>query len=156
MVDLWILLEVFSTIFTLFTFSFFFFQFRPAVPAPQSQQYVPVASQHFPPAGQGVSVMNAGLPSQNMQPQFPQLMHQLPARPGQPAPSHGPPPPQVVPLPNAQQSNHIASGSSLPQANVQAPTNYASGLGGLARPFSASYTVRPFISLVIFNYSGLL
>ncbi|KAL9415359.1 hypothetical protein AB3S75_043617 [Citrus x aurantiifolia] len=118
-------------------------QFRPAVPAPQSQQYVPVASQHFPPAGQGVSVMNAGLPSQNMQPQFPQLMHQLPARPGQPAPSHGPPPPQVVPLPNAQQSNHIASGSSLPQANVQAPTSYASGLGGLARPFSASYTFAP-------------
>ncbi|KAH9695056.1 pre-mRNA-processing protein 40A [Citrus sinensis] len=118
-------------------------QFRPAVPAPQSQQYVPVASQHFPPAGQGVSVMNAGLPPQNMQPQFPQLMHQLPARPGQPAPSHGPPPPQVVPLPNAQQSNHIASGSSLPQANVQAPTNYASGLGGLARPFSASYTFAP-------------
>ncbi|KAH9655517.1 pre-mRNA-processing protein 40A [Citrus sinensis] len=118
-------------------------QFRPAVPAPQSQQYVPVASQHFPPAGQGVSVMNAGLPSQNMQPQFPQLMHQLPARPGQPAPSHGPPPPQVVPLPNAQQSNHIASGSSLPQANVQAPTSYASSLGGLARPFSASYTFAP-------------
>ncbi|KAJ4716105.1 pre-mRNA-processing protein 40A-like [Melia azedarach] len=118
-------------------------QFRPVVPAPQSQQYIPVPSQHFQPAGQGVSVMNSGLPSQNPQPQFPQSMQQLPTRPGPPAPGHIPPPSQVMSLPNAQPSNHIISGSSLPQPNVQAPSSYPPGLGGLGRPLSSSYTFAP-------------
>ncbi|KAH9655534.1 pre-mRNA-processing protein 40A [Citrus sinensis] len=117
-------------------------QYRPLVPAPQPQQYVPMASQHFQPAGQGGLIMNAGFPSQPLQPPFRPLMHPLPARPGPPAPSHVPPPPQVMSLPNAQPSNHIPP-SSLPRPNVQALSSYPPGLGGLGRPVAASYTFAP-------------
>ncbi|TXG64060.1 hypothetical protein EZV62_011054 [Acer yangbiense] len=135
-------------------------QFRPVVPPPQSQQFIPVASQHFQPVARGAT----GLPSQTQQPQFPQLMQQLPARPGPPPPNHVPPPlnhvlpppshvlplqrhvlppQQAVSLPNAQQSNHIPAGSILPPSHVQAPNTYPPGLGGLGAPFSASYTFAP-------------
>ncbi|KAJ0078058.1 hypothetical protein Patl1_37327 [Pistacia atlantica] len=117
-------------------------QFRPLVPAPQPQHFMPVASQQFQPVGQSVPVMNAGLPSQIPQPQFPPLMQQLPARPGPPAPSHLPPPPQAISLPNSQ-PGHITAGSSLPQPNVQGPSLYPPGLGVLGRPVSASYTFAP-------------
>ncbi|KAH9695057.1 pre-mRNA-processing protein 40A [Citrus sinensis] len=117
-------------------------QYRPLVPAPQPQHYVPMASQHFQPGGQGGLIMNAGFPSQPLQPPFRPLMHPLPARPGPPAPSHVPPPPQVMSLPNAQPSNHIPP-SSLPRPNVQALSSYPPGLGGLGRPVAASYTFAP-------------
>ncbi|KAL5855269.1 hypothetical protein ACOSQ4_005071 [Xanthoceras sorbifolium] len=108
-------------------------QFRPP---PQSQQFIPVAShQHF----------------QTQQPQFPQLMQQLPARPGPPPPNHVPlppshvlPPQQAMSLPNGQQSNHVPPGSILPPPHVQAPNTYPPALGGgLGTPFSASYTFAP-------------
>lgn len=113
--------------------------------------------------------MNAGpgLPAQTQQPQFPQVMQPLPARPppgpppthGPTAPNHGPPPPshslpppshvptlpnhvtppqQVMSMQSAQQSGHILPGSSHPP-HVQASNPYLPGHGA---PFSASYTVR--------------
>lgn len=111
-------------------------QFRPLVPAPQPQQFIPLASQHFQPVGQSVPLMNAGLPPQTPQPQFPPLMQQLPARPVPPVPSHLPPPPQAMSLPNSQ-------------PNVQAPSLYPPGLGTLGRPLPVSYAVRPLIKTVL-------
>ncbi|XP_044489433.1 pre-mRNA-processing protein 40A-like [Mangifera indica] len=105
-------------------------QFRPLVPAPQPQQFIPLASQHFQPVGQSVPLMNAGLPPQTPQPQFPPLMQQLPARPVPPVPSHLPPPPQAMSLPNSQ-------------PNVQAPSLYPPGLGTLGRPLPVSYAFAP-------------
>ncbi|CAK7330229.1 unnamed protein product [Dovyalis caffra] len=115
-------------------------QFRPVVPV-QPQQFIPVNSPHFQPIGRGVTVMNAGLPPQPPQPQFPHSMQQLPARPNQP--SHGPPPPQAMQLPNAQPNRHVMSGSPLPPPNIQTPNNYMPGLGGPGVPLSSSYTFAP-------------
>uniref|UniRef100_A0A2K1Z4Z7 Pre-mRNA-processing protein 40A-like n=1 Tax=Populus trichocarpa TaxID=3694 RepID=A0A2K1Z4Z7_POPTR len=118
-------------------------QFRPIVPV-QPQQFIPVSSPHFQPVGRGVTVMNAGLPPQPPQPQFPHPMQQLPAIPNQP--SHGPPPPpppQAILLPNAQPNRHVMSGSPLPPHSVQTPNNYMPGLGGLGVPLSSSYTFAP-------------
>jgi len=84
--------------------------------------------------------MNPGLPPQPPQPQFPHPMQQLPARPNQP--SLGPPPPQAIPLPNAQPNRHVMSGSPLPPPSVQTPNSYMPGLGGPGVPLSSSYTVR--------------
>ncbi|KAJ6716460.1 PRE-MRNA-PROCESSING PROTEIN 40B [Salix koriyanagi] len=115
-------------------------QFRPVVPV-QPQQFIPVSSPHFQPAGRGVTVMNAGLPPQPPQPQYPHSMQQLPAIPNQP--SHGPPPPpQAMPLPNAQPNWHVMSGSPLPPHSVQT-SNYMPGLGGPGVPLSSSYTFAP-------------
>ncbi|KAF2320867.1 hypothetical protein GH714_031427 [Hevea brasiliensis] len=118
-------------------------QFRPVVPGQQSQQFIPMAAPHFQTVGRGVPMMNAGLPAQPPQPQFPQSVQQLPARPGQPGP--GPPPSQVIALPNAQPSRHVAPGSSLPPPSVPTPINYAPGLGGPGAPvpLSTSYTFAP-------------
>ncbi|CAK7330309.1 unnamed protein product [Dovyalis caffra] len=115
-------------------------QFRPVVPV-QPQQFLPVSSPRFQPIGRGVTVMNAGLPPQTPQPQFPHSMRQLPARPNQP--NHGPPPPQAMPLPNAQPNRHVMSGSPLPPPNIQTPNNYMPGLGGPGVPLSSSYTFAP-------------
>ncbi|XP_015576606.2 pre-mRNA-processing protein 40A isoform X3 [Ricinus communis] len=116
-------------------------QFRPVVPAQQSQQFIPVASPHFQPVGRGVPFMNAGLPSQPPQSQFPPSVQQFPSRPGQPG--HGPPPSQVISLPNAQANRHVTSGSSLPPPSVPTSINYAPGLGGPGAPLSSSYTFVP-------------
>ncbi|KAF9675781.1 hypothetical protein SADUNF_Sadunf09G0068500 [Salix dunnii] len=115
-------------------------QFRPVVPV-QPQQFIPASSPHFQPAGQGVTVMNAGLPPQPPQPQFPHSMQQLPAINNQP--SHAPPPPpQAIPLTNAQPNRHVMSGSPMPPHSVQT-SNYMPGLGGPGMPLSSSYTFAP-------------
>ncbi|PNT57402.2 hypothetical protein POPTR_001G289800v4 [Populus trichocarpa] len=116
-------------------------QFRPVGPVQPSQQFIPVSSPHFQPVGRGVTVMNPGLPPQPPQPQFPHPMQQLPARPNQP--SLGPPPPQAIPLPNAQPNRHVMSGSPLPPPSVQTPNSYMPGLGGPGVPLSSSYTFAP-------------
>ncbi|XP_022763537.1 pre-mRNA-processing protein 40A-like isoform X3 [Durio zibethinus] len=114
-------------------------QFRPVVPAQQSEQFVPVAPQQFQPVARGVIVMNAGFPPQTLQPQFPQVMQQLPARPGQPG--HIPPAPLAVSLPTAQPNRHVSPGASLPQPYTQTPNNYVSGVP--ASNLSSSYTFAP-------------
>ncbi|XP_039038776.1 pre-mRNA-processing protein 40A-like [Hibiscus syriacus] len=110
-------------------------QFRPVVPSQQPQQFVSVPTQHFQP----VAMMNAGFPSQTPQPQFPQVMPQLPARPGQPG--HILPAPPAVSLPAAQPNQHVNPGASLPQPNIQTPTNYFPGVP--AAHLSSSYTFAP-------------
>uniref|UniRef100_A0A6N2MBW6 Pre-mRNA-processing protein 40A-like n=1 Tax=Salix viminalis TaxID=40686 RepID=A0A6N2MBW6_SALVM len=116
-------------------------QFRPVGPGQPPQQFIPVNSPHFQPVGRGVTVMNQGLPPQPPQPQFPHPMQQLSARPNQPG--LGPPPPQAIPLPNAQQNRHVMSGSPLPPPSVQTPNSYMPGLGGPGVPLSSSYTFAP-------------
>ncbi|XP_012459513.1 pre-mRNA-processing protein 40A [Gossypium raimondii] len=114
-------------------------QFRPVVPSQQPQQFVSVPPQQFQPVGRGVTVMNAGFPSQTPQPQIPQVMQQLPARPGQPG--HILPPPPSVSLPAAQPNLHVNPGASVPQPNIQAPNNYFPGVP--ASHLSSSYTFAP-------------
>ncbi|KAF7811100.1 pre-mRNA-processing protein 40A-like isoform X1 [Senna tora] len=111
-------------------------QFRPAVPAQQSQQFI---SQHYQPIGPGVPLMNVGMPSQNQQPQFAQPVQQLPSRPGQQLPL----PSQAIPLPVARPNMHIPSESMMPQPDSQTPNGYAPGLGGSGIPLSSSYTYAP-------------
>ncbi|XP_007042685.2 PREDICTED: pre-mRNA-processing protein 40A [Theobroma cacao] len=114
-------------------------QFRPVVPSQQPQQFVPVAPQPFQPVARGVTVMNSGFSPQTQQPQFPQVMQQLPARPVQPG--HIPPAALGISLPTAQPHCHVSPGASLPQPNIQTPNNYVSG--GPASHLSSSY---PFAS----------
>ncbi|KAA3463534.1 pre-mRNA-processing protein 40A-like [Gossypium australe] len=114
-------------------------QFRPVVPSQQPQQFVSVPPQQFQPVGRGVTVMNAGFPSQTPQPQFPQVMQQLPARPGQPG--HILPPPPSVSLPAAQPNQHVNPGASVPQPNIQAPNSYFPVVP--ASHLSSSYTFAP-------------
>ncbi|GMJ03491.1 pre-mRNA-processing protein 40A [Hibiscus trionum] len=114
-------------------------QFRPVIPSQQPQQFVSVPPQHFQPVARGVTMMNSGFPSQTPQPQFPQVMPQLPARPGQPG--HILPAPPAVPLPAAQPNQHVNPGASLPQPNIQTPTNYFPGVP--ASHLSSSYTFAP-------------
>ncbi|KAJ7967603.1 pre-mRNA-processing protein 40A-like [Quillaja saponaria] len=113
-------------------------QFRPAVPAHQSQ-FISMPSQHYQPVGQGVPLMNYGLPSQNQLPQFSQPMQQLPPRPGQPG-QPLPLPPQAIPPPVARPNMHIASESLMPQPDSQTPNGYTPNLGGPGMPLSSSYT----------------
>ncbi|XP_050208922.1 pre-mRNA-processing protein 40A-like [Mercurialis annua] len=94
-------------------------QFRPVVPAQQSQQFMPMASPHFQPVGRGVPMMHPGLPSQPPHSQFPPSVQQLPARPGQPG--LGQPPSQVIP-------------------SIPAPINYMPGLGGPGAPLPSPYS----------------
>ncbi|KAK0581161.1 hypothetical protein LWI29_010781 [Acer saccharum] len=110
-------------------------QFRPVVPPPQSQQFIPVASQHFQPVARGAT----GLPSQTQQPQFPQLMQQLPARPGPPASE--PCSTSSEPCSNPSEP----SGSILPPSHVQAPNTYPPGLGGLGTFLCIIYLCTIFI-----------
>ncbi|XP_054786408.1 pre-mRNA-processing protein 40A-like isoform X2 [Prosopis cineraria] len=106
-------------------------QFRPAVPAQQSQQFI---SQHYPPLGPGVPLMNVGMPSQNQQPQFVQSIQQMPPRPGQQLP---------MSLPVARANMPIQSESMVPQSDSQTPNGYTPGLGGSGLPLSSSYTYAP-------------
>ncbi|KAK4284452.1 hypothetical protein QN277_001284 [Acacia crassicarpa] len=109
-------------------------QFRPAVPAQQSQQFI---SQHYP-IGPGVPMMNVGMPSQNQQPQFVQPIQQMPPRPGQQLPL----PSQAIPLPVARPNMPIPSELMGPQSDSQTPNGYAPGLGGSGLPHS-TYTYAP-------------
>ncbi|XP_028767229.1 pre-mRNA-processing protein 40A isoform X2 [Neltuma alba] len=111
-------------------------QFRPAVPAQQSQQFI---SQHYPPVGPGVPLMNVGMPSQNQQPQFVQPIQQMPPRPGQQLHL----PSQALPLPVARPNMPIPSESIVPQSDSQTPNGYTPGLGGSGLPLSSSYTYAP-------------
>ncbi|CAI0401259.1 unnamed protein product [Linum tenue] len=119
-------------------------QFRSvAPPVPQqSQQFLPVPSQHFQPVGHGVNVMNPGLFSQPQQVQYPppSIQH-LPVMPGQSA--HGPLPSQPIPLTNAQPNRHVASGTSLPPPPPpnQNPTGCNPSLGG---PLPYSFAPVPY------------
>lgn len=110
-------------------------QFRPAVPAQQSQQFI---SQHFQPIGPGVPLMNVGMPSQNQQAQFIQPVQQLPSRPGQQLPL----PSSAIPLPVARPNMQFPSESMMPQPDSQTPSGYTPGLGGSGIPLSSSYTVK--------------
>ncbi|KAK7280237.1 hypothetical protein RJT34_25299 [Clitoria ternatea] len=116
-------------------------QFRPVVPAQQSQQFIPMPSQHYQhqPVGHGVPMMGVGMPPQNQQPQFSQPIQQLPPRPSQPLP----PPTQAIPLPIARPNMHMPSESMIPQPDSQAPNGYTPGLGGPGVPLSSSYTFAP-------------
>ncbi|KAK9941780.1 hypothetical protein M0R45_007474 [Rubus argutus] len=113
------------------------FQFRPVVPAPHSQEFIPGASQNFQHVGRGVPPMNVRLPPPIHQPQFPQPMQQLPPRSG--PPGHGMLP-QAVPLPVAQPIRNFAPELSVPQPNALPPNNAMSNLGGPRPPLSSSYT----------------
>ena len=97
-------------------------QFRPAVPAQQSQQFIPVASHPFQPVGigRGIPPMNVALPPgapQAPQPFYSQPMQQFPPRGGHP-----------IPLP-------------VPHPNAQTPNGFTPGVGGPGMPLSSSFTV---------------
>ncbi|KAM1031140.1 hypothetical protein ACFX2C_034971 [Malus domestica] len=113
------------------------FQFRPVVPTPHSQEFIPVASQNFQHAGRA-PLMNVRLPPPNHQPQFSQPMQHLPPRSGQPG--HGMPPSQAIPLPVAQPNRNFASELPLPQPNSQAPNNVMPNFGGPRAAVPSSYT----------------
>nr|XP_048336341.1 pre-mRNA-processing protein 40A isoform X2 [Ziziphus jujuba var. spinosa] len=118
-------------------------QFRPPIPAPpQSQQFIPVGSQHFQPVGRGVPMVNVRVPPQAPQPPvYGQPMPQLPPRPGQPGMLL---PSQTVPLAVGQPKGHFTSESPLPLPSSQAPNNYMPSLGGgRGMPLSSSYTFTP-------------
>ncbi|XP_062019467.1 pre-mRNA-processing protein 40A-like [Rosa rugosa] len=113
------------------------FQFRPVVPAPHSQEFIPVASQNFQHVGRGVPPMNVRLPPPIHQPQFPQPVQQLPPRSG--PPGHGMLP-QAIPLPVAQPIRNFAPELPVPQPNVLPPNNVMSNLSAPRPPLSSSYT----------------
>ncbi|XP_048336342.2 pre-mRNA-processing protein 40A isoform X2 [Ziziphus jujuba] len=118
-------------------------QFRPPIPAlPQSQQFIPVGSQHFQPVGRGVPMVNVRVPPQAPKPPvYGQPMPQLPPRPGQPGMLL---PSQTVPLAVGQPKGHFTSESPLPLPSSQAPNNYMPSLGGgRGMPLSSSYTFTP-------------
>ncbi|KAK6916305.1 FF domain [Dillenia turbinata] len=122
-------------------------QFRPVAPPRQPQPFAP---QHYQPEGQGVPVMNSGLPPQPPPIQFPQAIQQLPTRPAQqlpaipaqqlpaipaqqlatrPAqPGLGPPPPvpmpMPMPMPNAQPLRPIPPALPLSSSYTFAPSSY--------------------------------
>ncbi|KAK7269941.1 hypothetical protein RIF29_22761 [Crotalaria pallida] len=114
-------------------------QYRHVVPTQQSQQFIPMPSQHYPPAGRGVPMMNVGMPPQNQQPQFPQPIQQLPPRHSQQIPL----PSQAIPLPIAQPNMHISAEPMMAQTGSQAPNGYTPGLAGPGVPLSSSYTFAP-------------
>ncbi|OVA01174.1 WW domain [Macleaya cordata] len=115
-------------------------QFRPVGQQQQAQPFIPGASQQFRPVGQGIPVPNVGLSSaQSQQLQFPQSMHQLPPRSGQPG--HGPPSSQAIQMPFMPQNRPITSGSPQPQQNTQPLSNHMPGVGGSGMP--PSYTFAP-------------
>ncbi|KAJ8764740.1 hypothetical protein K2173_009128 [Erythroxylum novogranatense] len=113
-------------------------QFRPAVPPQPLQQFIPMVSPHFQPAGRGVTVMNTGLPNQPQQLPYPQPVQHLPLRPGPPV--HGPPPSQVITFPNTQPNSHVISGSAVAPPSIPTPSNFTPGFGGSGAPLSSSYT----------------
>lgn len=88
-------------------------QFRTAVPAPQSQVYIPMASQQF----QHVGHTNIGMPFHSQQFQF-SSVQQLPA----------------IPAPEVQ--------ANRPPQNPQIAGTYGAGLNGPRMLLSSTYTVR--------------
>ncbi|CAL0300387.1 unnamed protein product [Lupinus luteus] len=114
-------------------------QYRHVVPTQQSQQFIPMPSQHYQPTGHGVPMINVGMPPQNPNPQFSQPIQQLPPRHSQPMPL----PPQAIPLPAARPNLHMLSEPKMAQADSQAPNGYTPGLGGSGTPLSSSYTFAP-------------
>ncbi|XP_019428118.1 PREDICTED: pre-mRNA-processing protein 40A-like isoform X1 [Lupinus angustifolius] len=114
-------------------------QYHHVVPTQQSQQFIPMPSQHYQPIGHGVPMINVGMPPQNPNPQFSQPIQQLPPRHSQPMPL----PPQAIPLPVARPNMHMSSEQKMAQADSQAPNVYTSGLGGPGMPLSSSYTFAP-------------
>lgn len=120
-------------------------QFRPVVPAQQTHQFIPAASQQFRPVGQGVPGSNIGIPSGQTQiHHFPQPAQHMPPRSGPPAP----PSSQAIPMPYVQPSRPMTSGGPLqPQQNPQMPNSHLPNLGGMGMPLSSSYTVRSLISI---------
>ncbi|GAV56638.1 WW domain-containing protein/FF domain-containing protein [Cephalotus follicularis] len=108
-------------------------QYRPMVPSQQGQQFIPAASQHFHPVGQGVSSSNVGMPPvQTQQLQFSQPMQQLPPRPSQLV--HGTPLSQPVPVPY---------GSQQPHQPGPALSSYMPGVGAPGVPVMSSYNFVP-------------
>ncbi|XP_050943435.1 pre-mRNA-processing protein 40A isoform X1 [Cucumis melo] len=119
-------------------------QFRPAVPAPHSQQFVPMPSPHFQPLGQGVPLMNAGMPPpppQAQQSQFSQPVAHLPPRPCEPV--HGTLPPQTIPLPVAQPNRQFTPELQQVQPLTQPAAIGMPGPGGSGTSLSASYSYGP-------------
>lgn len=127
----------------------FVLQFRPVVPAPHPQEFVPVASQNFQHVGRGVPPMNVRLPPPVHQPQFPQPVQQLPARSG--PPGHGMLP-QAIPLPVAQPIRNFAPELPVPQPNVLPPNNVMSNLSAPRPPLSSSYTVSFQIVVIVDSF----
>ncbi|XP_030488626.2 pre-mRNA-processing protein 40A isoform X1 [Cannabis sativa] len=114
------------------------FQFRPPVPAQQSQQFIPVTSQHFQPVGRGVPPMNVAMPPgppQAPQPFYSQQVQQFPPQP-MPLPiAH----PNSHPLPVAHPNNHLFP-VGHPQHSAQTPNNFTPNIVGPGTPLSSSYT----------------
>ncbi|XP_062083076.1 pre-mRNA-processing protein 40A-like isoform X2 [Humulus lupulus] len=128
------------------------FQFRPPVPAQQSQQFIPVTSQHFQPIGRGVPPMNVAMPlgpPQAPQPFYSQPMQQFPSRAGQLAQDMLPPQPMPLPiahpnshpLPVAHPNSHLLP--THPQPSAQTPNNFTPSIVGQGTPLSSSYTFAP-------------
>uniref|UniRef100_A0A803P2W9 Pre-mRNA-processing protein 40A n=1 Tax=Cannabis sativa TaxID=3483 RepID=A0A803P2W9_CANSA len=113
-------------------------QFRPPVPAQQSQQFIPVTSQHFQPVGRGVPPMNVAMPPgppQAPQPFYSQQVQQFPPQP-MPLPiAH----PNSHPLPVAHPNNHLFP-VGHPQHSAQTPNNFTPNIVGPGTPLSSSYT----------------
>ncbi|XP_038905352.1 pre-mRNA-processing protein 40A-like isoform X7 [Benincasa hispida] len=118
-------------------------QFRPAVPAPHSQQFVPLPSPHFQPLGQGVPLMNVGMPPppQAQQSQFSQPVAHLPPRPCEPV--HGTLPPQTIQLPVAQPNRPFTPELQQAQPLTQSAAIGMPGPGGSGTSLSASYSYGP-------------
>ncbi|XP_022941975.1 pre-mRNA-processing protein 40A-like isoform X1 [Cucurbita moschata] len=118
-------------------------QFRPAVPAPHSQQFVPLPSSHFQPLGQGVPMMNVGMPPPPLaqQPQFSQPVAHLPPRPCEPV--HGSLPPQTIPLPIAQPNRNFTPELQQAQPLTQPAAIGVPGPGGSGTSLSAPYNYGP-------------
>ncbi|XAR61995.1 hypothetical protein NMG60_11016564 [Bertholletia excelsa] len=119
-------------------------QFRPVIPTQQGQPFISSASasQQFRPVGQGISPPNAGIPSNQAQPQqYSQPMQQLPPRPAQPA--HMTPASQAIPMPYIQQNMPLTSSSPLSQQTAPTMSNHMPSLTGPGVPLPSSYTFVP-------------
>ncbi|WCJ35581.1 pre-mRNA-processing protein 40A [Euphorbia peplus] len=116
-------------------------QFRPAVPAQQGHQFIPVAPQHFRPGGQEIPSSNVGMPTgQRQQFQYSQPMQQLspwPTHPGHPTASS-----QAVPMPYAHPNRPLTSGP--PQLQLTNPHFPQSSFGNLQNSAAASSQFQPF------------
>ncbi|XP_031493499.1 pre-mRNA-processing protein 40A [Nymphaea colorata] len=113
-------------------------QFRPVIPPPQSQQFMPSAPQQFRPVGQGIPPPNNMMPSpvQAQQNPYGQPMQQFlptPGPPGQVAPSSQGVPGPYAPMP-------VATALSQPQQTHQPLGAHHAGFGGPGAPLSSSYT----------------
>ncbi|CAN6445562.1 unnamed protein product [Victoria cruziana] len=116
-------------------------QFRPVIPQPQGQQFIPSASQQFRPVSQGIPAPNSMMPSfvQAQQNPYGQPMQQFlptPAPPGQVALSSQGVPGPYAPMP-------AATVLSQPQQTPQPLRTHHAGFGGPGPTISSSYTFPP-------------